>query len=97
MKRWSLLIVAFLLLPTWVGAGPFITTKGPIMEVIETDGIIVVNETLIIVAPQTSISDPAGRSLDYHDLKPGRWVSVDTEPDDHARLVAERIILMRGR
>jgi len=97
MKHWILLIVVFLLLPTWVGAEPFLTTKGPIMEIIETDGVIVVNETRIIVAPQTSISDLVGRSLDDHDLKPGRWVSVEAEPDDQARLVAERIILIRGR
>jgi hypothetical protein len=97
MKRWILLIVASLLLSTFAGAEPFFTTKGPIMEVIETDGIIVVNETRIVVAPLTSITDRKGRSLDYHDLKPGRWVSVDAEPDDHSRLVAERIILIRGR
>jgi hypothetical protein len=97
MKRWIFVIVASLLLSTFAGAEPFFTTKGPIMEVIETEGIIVVNETRIVVAPLTSITDSQGRPLDYHDLKPGRWVSVEAEPDERSRLVAERIILIRGR
>jgi len=97
MKRWIFVIFACLLLPMFAGAEPFVTTKGPIMEIVETDGVIVVNETRIVVAPLTSITDSQGRPLDYHDLKPGRWVSVEAEPDERSRLVAERIILIRGR
>ena len=97
MKRWLFLIVFTLLLSTLTGAQPLLSTQGPIMEKNEGAGVIVVNETSIFVVPSTVITDHKGRALHFAHLKPGRWVSVEAEPDEDSRMTAERIVLISGK
>jgi hypothetical protein len=97
MKRWLLLFVFTVFLFTLAGAQPLLSTQGPIMEKNEGSGVIVVNETTIFVVPSTVITDHKGRTLHFVHLKPGRWVSVEAEPDEDSRMTAERIVLIRGK
>ena len=78
-------------------AEPFVSTQGPIMQRDEVENVIVVNERSIFVAPSTPITDAKGRRLEFHHLKPGRWVAIEAEPDEGGRLVAERITLIHRR
>lgn len=94
MKKWLLLVLLCLLTVSVVSAEPFLTAQGPIMERIGATRVIVVNEITIIVEPSTPITDSAGRTLNFRHLKPGRWVSVEIEPDEASGMVAKRIILI---
>ncbi len=93
MKKWLLLLLLCLLPISLAGAEPFLTTQGPIMERAEATRIIVVNEMTIFVEPSTPIVDKRGRTLEFGHLKPGRWVSVEVEPDESSGMVAKRIVL----
>jgi len=97
MKRWLLLIVLCLLPLSLAGAEPFLSTQGPIMEADMARAVIVVNETSIFVEPSTLITDQRGRNLNFRHLRPGRWVSIEAEPDEDSRMVAERIVLIREK
>ena len=97
MKRWLLLILVCLVPLSFAWAEPFLSTQGPIMERNEALRVIVVNERSLFVDPSTSITDEKGRTLDFHHLKPGRWVSVEAEPDEMSRMVAQRIILIHKK
>ena len=97
MKRWIFLALVCALISGPAGAEPFLATEGPIMEVFETEGIIVVNEVSIVVTPLTSITDPKGRLLHERELRPGRWVAVEAEPDEDSRIRADRIVLIRRK
>ena len=97
MKRWLLLLVFTLFVFTVAGAEPFLFTQGPIMEKNEGSGVIVVNETTIFVVPSTVITDHKGRTLHFVHLKPGRWISVEAEPDKDSQMTAERIVLINGK
>jgi hypothetical protein len=94
MKRWLVLILLFLVPPSLAMAEPFLSTQGPVMERNDILNVIVINEWHLFVEPATSITDDEGRTLGFHHLEPGRWVSVEAEPDDRSRMIAERIILM---
>lgn len=97
MKRWLLLTLLCLLPFSLAGAEPFVSTQGPIMETMDAARVIVVNEMTIVVQPSTPITDEKGRSLSFHHLKPGRWVSVEVEPDEDSGLKAKRIVLIRKK
>jgi hypothetical protein len=100
MRKWLLLILLTLLclVPlSLAGAEPFLSTQGPIMERNEAMSIIVVNERSLFIDPSTTITDEKGRTLDFHHLRSGQWVSVEAEPDDASRMVAHRIILIRKK
>ncbi len=96
MKRWLFLILLCVLPLCLAWAEPFLSIKGPIMETRETTRVIVVNEMSIFVQPSTPIIDKRERSLDFGDLKPGRWVSVDVEPEGNSRMIATKIVVIRG-
>ena len=97
MKRWLLLLVFTFILSTLTWAEPLLSTQGPIMEKNEGSGVIVVNETTIFVVPSTVITDHKGRTLHFVHLKPGRWISVEAEPDKDSQMTAERIVLINGK
>ncbi len=101
MRKWLLLIFLTLLclVPlSLAGAEPFLSTQGPIMEQNEALSVIVVNERSLFVDPSsTTITDEKGRTLDFHHLRSGQWVSVEAEPDEMSRLVAQRIILIHKK
>jgi hypothetical protein len=68
------------------------------MERNEALSVIVVNERSLFVDPlTTTITDEKGKPLDFHHLKPGQWVSVEAEPDEESRMLAQRIILIRKK
>lgn len=94
MRRWLLLILLCRIPLSLAWAEPFLSTQGPIMETVEAAGIIVVNEMSISVDSSTPITDEKGRSLSFRHLKPGRWVSVEAEPDEDSGIVAKRIVLI---
>ena len=93
MKRWVLSILLGLMLSALAGAEPFLSARGPIMDRQEAMRIIVVNEGSFYVDPSTPIRDQNGKALDFHHLKPGRWVFIEAEPDDDGRMVAQRIVV----
>jgi len=97
MKKWLFLILLCLLPVSFSWSEPFLSTQGPIMERLETRSIIVVNEVRIIVEPSTPITDERGGSLNFRHLEPGRWVSVEAEPDEDSGMVAKRIVLIRRK
>lgn len=97
MKRWLLLILLCLLPFSLAGAEPFLSVKGRIMERNEAIRVIVVNERSIFVEPSTTIIDGEGRNLNFRHLKPGRWVSVEAEPDEDSGMVAKRIVLIHKK
>ncbi len=94
MKKWFLLILLFVV-PSLVCAEPFLSTRGPIMERLDADRVIIVNEMRIFIQPSTSITDEKGRTLDFHHLKRGLWVLVEAEPDEDLGMVANSVVLIR--
>jgi hypothetical protein len=93
MKKWLLPILLCFVLLTLAGAAPFLSVRGPIMDRQEAMRTIVVNERSFYVDPSTPITDQKGKALDFHHLRPGRWVFIEAEPDDDGRMVAQRIVV----
>jgi hypothetical protein len=93
-----MLIVLLLLTPiSLIGAEPFLTAQGPIMDSIKASSVIVVNEMRIFIDPTTPITDTAGRTLSFSHLKRGRWVSVEVEPGEASGYVAMRVVLIKKK
>lgn len=97
MKRRLILILLCLLPLSLAWAGPFLSTQGVIMETDDVLGIIVVNERELFIDPSTTITDEQGRPVEFYELRPGRWVTIEAEPDETSRLVAQRIVLIDKR
>jgi hypothetical protein len=64
------------------------------MERVEATKVIVVIEMTVSVEPSTLITDHNGNTKDFRHLRPGRWISVDVEPDERSGMVAIRIVLI---
>ena len=94
MRKWLLSILLLLVFVSVSWAEPFRVLRGPIMAVAEQDRIVV-NETTISVLPSTSITDGRRRTLDLGDLRCGRWVSVEVEPDGESGMVARKIVFLQ--
>ena len=93
MRKWLVSVLLLFVFVSFGWAEPFQVLRGPIMAIPAEDRIVV-NETTISLTPSTSIVDKRGRTLDFGDLRCGRWVSVEVEPDGESGMVATRIILL---
>jgi hypothetical protein len=95
MKKWLFITLLCLVPLSLAWAEPFLATRGAIMEADPLEMSIVVNEKQVFVDQSTSITSGGGLDLDFSELRPGRFVFVEAEPDDDSRLVAEKIVLLR--